>query len=113
MGKNLSKAGTVHVRAALERALDSSEGIKIIFDSEGAARHFRQLFHSLRNKDREKSKKQYPIDSPYYNTSIFDELHSRLDIEENGKASLTFIRAAMLLKELTVIDLATNEEIET
>lgn len=62
------------IRAALERALNSTKGIKLRFENNQDLMTFRGRVHSFRCKDRAENRKIYPEDHPMHGRSVFDPL---------------------------------------
>lgn len=62
------------VEKLLDQALDSKAGIRITFDTPGAAIHFRQRCYKVRTLYRNKSKQGLSKDEPGYGESTYDVL---------------------------------------
>lgn len=110
MANNTSTAGTKHVVLLASKALDTKKGISVECKTEAEAIKLRQIFHSLRYKDRNDSKKIWPEGHPKHGTSIYDSLETVLEKEE-GKWVITFQDVVSKLSGLTIIDRDTGEHI--
>lgn len=62
------------IRLALDRALESPNGVRITAESPGAAVHLRQRFYTFRKMEQKRSKEIYPIGNPHHGTSAYDVL---------------------------------------
>lgn len=72
---------------ALDRALASPRGIRIIVDDEGAAYHLRNRLHKARVLDRKANAETYDETHPLHGTSEYDELVVKLRLA-NGKSTI-------------------------
>lgn len=62
----------------MKRAMDDGKGIRIPFDKEGTARHFRMRLHSARQIDRRDNTITYNPDHPMHGRSMYDDLMVRI-----------------------------------
>ena len=74
MGMSKSLASYDDIRTALDRALESENGVRIPCGSPQAAVNLRQRCYYFRGLDREQSKKIYAAGDPRYNTSAYDTI---------------------------------------
>lgn len=112
MSNNLSLAGSAHLRALLDSALESSSGIRVKGLSLSKAKQLRQQLHSLRTLERRKSAKAFPLDDPRSGTSAYDALLTEIITEGNLLFSLRIYSSASQALALSIIDEATGEEVK-
>jgi len=61
-----------------DQALADPSGIRVAFESEGAARHFRLRLHQARKIDRQDNAKIYGVDHPMFGRSAYDPIQAML-----------------------------------
>lgn len=61
-------------RDLLERALNSTKGIRVWFESREAAQSMINRMATIKSEERKRSCKVYEIGSPLYNTSSYDSV---------------------------------------
>lgn len=71
-------AETLDPRTILERALLSESGLRVTLADYKQAVRFRHMCHRLRKRDKDESRKLYPIIDPKYDKSDFDRLVLRI-----------------------------------
>lgn len=74
MGMSKSLASYDEIRAAMDRALDSENGVRIPCGSPQAAVNLRQRCYYFRGLDREQSTKIFAAGDPRHGTSAYDTL---------------------------------------
>jgi hypothetical protein len=67
-----------------DRALDTPRGVRVGFDTEGHAKHFRVRLHTARKLEREQNMRIHPADHPEYGVSEYDKLSTQL-VQASGK----------------------------
>ena len=68
----------------LDKALESTTGVRIEFESQGDARHLQVRLHKARSYDRDLNRESRSPDDPLYGVSDFDCLTVRIR-EDEGK----------------------------
>jgi hypothetical protein len=63
--------------SALDRAIESPKGIRLLFESEAARMTFTGRAHSFRHLDRRENSKMYAQSDPMYGRSAYDPLMIR------------------------------------
>lgn len=107
MSNNLTIQGTVHLRAILNSAVESPQGVVITGLSKSRAIHLRGMLHSLRAQDRRASEKIYTQDEPGYGKSAYDVLITEIIREEStygDNCTLRILRSDHAADDLTIID---------
>lgn len=90
MGANISPLAQEDVRQALDRALETPNGIAITFDTANAAANkaacitTRARIHKVRAFDREQNRKLWPVDHPMHGNSVWDAIFSTVEEKEDG-----------------------------
>lgn len=67
-----------------ELAMSDPKGVKVRFDKQNDALHFRHRMHQARKLDREDNKRVHPADSPMHGLSEFDKITVRIERDEHG-----------------------------
>lgn len=111
MSINKTPAGTAHVKLLAAKAIESPEGITVIFPSQQEAVRMRALFNSMRFKDRADAKKIYPPEHPQHGLSFYDSLETVI-YNDDGKWKFTLRNYIDGLKDLEIIDNATGTAIK-
>lgn len=62
------------LRNVLDKALESTKGVRLTFEDDKAATTFKGRVHSFRFLDRKENKKIYPEDHPMHGRSVYDPL---------------------------------------
>lgn len=113
MSNNTSSMGTAHIKKICQAVLDHENGITLTVGSNAEAIKLRQVFHSMRHEDRKINKKVYKPDHPMYGASAFDSIESRIaEVEGTGIWTVTFQTVLVTLKNWTMKDAKTGEEIK-
>jgi len=73
-----------HIKETLNRALESSKGIRVLFETKSEATRFRHQCNSFRVKDRQDNAELYSPGDPLYGVSAYDELI--LTVSDNAVA---------------------------
>lgn len=113
MGINISSAGTSHIKAVANKALYAEDGVSIFAHSQQEAAKLRNLFISMRFKDRKDSRKVYPADHPQHGQSPYDALETT--ISKDDVTGEWIVRIQSIEKgfgELKVVDNASGEVIK-
>lgn len=111
MSNNIG-AGSVHIRALLNAALESETGVMVKGLERGKAVYVRGLLHSIRNAERKKSMKAKTINDPSYGTCVYDVLVTELIPGEASLTDLRIIRSDKLACELRVVDEKSGKDID-
>lgn len=74
-----------------ERALATERGIKITFETRGAAIALRHRMNKHRVNDRRANVKTYPEDNPLHGTSTYDRLRLRIPNKGSPDETTLFI----------------------
>ena len=79
----------------LDRALASPKGLKIEFEDNGRAVHFRARLYKARDKVKKTNKKIYPYGDPKHDTTVYDGLIFNITTagKGNGSAILWIVKA--------------------
>lgn len=90
-------------------ATSDPKGVKVRFNRQDDALHFRHRLHHARKLDREDSKRIYKPEEPMYGLSDYDKITVRIEKDDNGWwLRLTKIEA----QTFDVVSLAQEEEDE-
>ena len=92
---------------AMERALESSKGIRMRFPDEGKATYYRMRCHNARAIRRAENAKTYERGHPMHGTSIFDILVLQIRYDAEGNSWIYFIKNEFkpeLVEDLSELD---------
>lgn len=100
MTSTLSLLAHDDIRQALDRALESPNGIKLTFDRFERARSFRSRCNYFRANDRRQNKEQLPEDHPLHSNSIYDKLMFIIDKSEPTVLRIEKVELRAKIEEL-------------
>jgi len=91
---------------AFDQALADSVGIRIQFDTEEQAKHFRFRLNYARQMDRDDNRKTYAPDHPLFGKSAYDRLVARIRREQEDGKWYLYLETSLNPDQLVIQSLA-------